>query len=259
MNLQKVWMSPATGRKNHYAQRTLGSIVGIAALMLLLICGGTLLSYYLHWPREIFSVLLCFGATALAVWLALRVGWRSVRDATVFFLTEDDRLYAMDARTLSDHGHGIPGYIAGTAETQKFLRTIAARPFVPAGADEVLKVERIRENRSYYAIICQVRHPNRQMVRRTYFLVKGSEDEDLLLYQLERRQSWENRLELAENRNPRYLLISTLTLAGLIALCVLSHPEVGQLPQGIYFPCLGAAFVAVFFVVYFVIRLRRGE
>ena len=259
MNLQKVWMSPNPGRKNRYAQRTLGGIAGIAVLMLLLICGGTLLPFYLHWPREAFSVLLCLGVTALTVWLALRVGWRSAGDATIFFLTEDDRLYMMDARTLSDHGHGVPGYAAGTAEIQKSLRAMAERPFLPAGADEILKVERIRENRTYYAMVCQVCRSNRQMVKRTCFLVKGYEDEDLLLYQLERRESWENRLELAENRNPLYLLISALALAGFIALCVMSHPEVGRLPQGIYLPCLGAAFIAFFFVVYFVLRLRRGE
>ena len=100
-------------------------------------------------------------------------------------------------------------------------------------------MERIRENRSHYALVCQVRHPNRRMVRRTYFLVKGLEDQELLLRQLERRKSWENDLDAAENRNPFFILLSSLACGGFVLLCVLSHPAVARLPQDIYFPCLG--------------------
>jgi hypothetical protein len=259
MELKKVWMSPDTGKKSRYAWRTLGGIIGIALMMLLLIAGGVWLLFLFGWPREIFSLLLCFATTALAVWLALRVGWRSVRDATIFFLTVDDQLYAMDTRFLSHRGRGILSYAADSMETQKFLRQQAQKPFVPAGASKILKVDNIKENRTYYAIRCQVRHPNRQIVVHTYFLVKGYEDEDLLLRELERREGWENALEPAENRKPFYILLSALVFAGLTTVCVLSHPALARLPQDIYFPCLAAAFAAFFVLVYLIILQRRGE
>ena len=113
MEIRTIWMSPDTARKSRWGLRTLGGIAGIAALMGLLIIGGTLLAFALDLPREAFSLLLVCAVTALAAALALKLGWRSVGDATVFFLTRDDRLYVMDARTVSRWGRGIPGYISG--------------------------------------------------------------------------------------------------------------------------------------------------
>lgn len=256
MTLKKVWMSQDTGRKSRYGLRTLGGIAGIVVLMMALIIGGSVLSVSLDLPQKAFSLGLVCIVTVLAVVLALKVGWRSVRDATVFFLTEDDRLYVMDVSALAHHGHGLLGYAAGTMETQTFLRRLAQRPYVPEGADEILKVERIKENRTYYALSCRV---GRRGILRTYFLVKGNQDEDLLIRQLERRESWEVDLEPGENRRPLCILASGLVLVCLAALCVLSHPAVARLPQKIYFPCLGAAFLAFFFLVYFVICQRRGQ
>lgn len=258
MNLKKIWLSPDTKRKSRFGWCTLGGAAAIAALMALLIGGGTVLSFALDLPRKAFSLALCLGAVALTTVLALKLGQRTVQDATVFFLTEDDRLFALDARTLSVQGHGLMGYAEGAIKTQALLRRLAEHPFVPAAADEILRVEALRENRASCAIRCQVRHPNRQVAMRTYFLVRGIDEEELLLRQLERRQSWESMLDPAPDRR-LHLLLSAAALAGLIALCVLSHPAQGKLPQAIYFPCLGAAVVAVFFVLYFIILRRRGE
>ena len=172
---------------------------------------------------------------------------------------EGDRLFAVDARSLVYHGRDILSHAAAMMEVQQFLQKLAENPYLPAGADEIRRVERIRENRSHYALVCQVRHPNRRMVRRTYFLVKGLEDQELLLHQLERRKSWENDLDAAENRNPFFILLSSLACGGFVLLCVLSHPAVARLPQDIYFPCLGLAFAALCVLVYFAIRQSRGE
>lgn len=98
MELKKIWMSPDTGRGSRFARRTVGGVLGIALLMLLLIGGGVWLSFRFGLPRELFAVVLCFGMTALAAALAVLLGRRSMQDATVFFLTADDRLYALDAR-----------------------------------------------------------------------------------------------------------------------------------------------------------------
>ena len=254
-----IWMSRDTGNKSRYGLRTLGGIAGIVILALLLACGGSVLGIVMGWPAEVYALALCLAVTLLAVCLAAGVGRRSVRDATVFFLMEGDRLFVMDARRLVYQGRDILSHAAAMAEVQQFLRNIARAPYLPAGADEILKVERIREQRTHYALVCQVRHPNRRVIRRTYFLVKGMEDQDLLLFQLERREGWDNGMEPVENRRPFYILISALACGGFAVLCILSHPAVARLPQGIYFPCLGAAFAALCCTVWFVIRQRRGE
>lgn len=54
-------------------------------------------------------------------------------------------------------GHGVVGFAAGAAEVQELLRGIADRRSLPSSADELLKVERLRENRSHYVIKCRVR------------------------------------------------------------------------------------------------------
>lgn len=259
MELKQVWMSADTARKSRFGLRTLGGIAAIAALMLLLIGGGLTLSFALDLPREVVSLLLVCAVTALAVTLAVRLGWRSVQDATVFFLTEDDRLFVLDARMLSRLGRGVLGYAAGAMETQELLRELARRPRLPAEADEIRKVAGIRENGAYHAVRCQVRRPGCRTVPRTYFLVKGIPDEEALLRQLERRQSWETALEPADSKSLLRILVSTLVLAVFTALCVLSHPAVGKLPQSIYFPCLGAAFLTVCFLVTFIVLHRRGQ
>ena len=259
MAVKQIWMSRETQRKSWYGLRTLGGIFGIAVLALVLISGGTVLAFSMGWPVKLFSTLLCLGVTVLMVVMAVGLGRRSVRDTTIFFLTEDDRLFVVDASHLVDHGGSVMSHADGLLKTQQFLRRIAQSPGLPDGVDEILRVEGIKENRSHYALVCQVRHPNQKVIRRTYFLVKGVENQELLLRQLERREGWEKVPEMKENRKPFYILLSALACCGLCVLCVLSHPNVAQLPQSIYFPCLGAAFAALCCGVWFGIRQHRGE
>ena len=226
---------------------------------MLLACGGAVWLTASGAPVELLSLGLCLGISALTVFLALRLGRRSVQDATAFFWMEGDRLFAVDARRLVHHGRNVLDHAAAMGEVQQFLRKIAKDPYLPAGADEILKVERLREEPSHYVLVCRVRHPDRQVIRRTYFLGKGMEDQELLLHQLERREHVENAWEPAEDRTPFFILLSALVCVSFGALCVLSHPAVAQLPQGLYFPCLGAAFAALCVLVYLVVRQRRGE
>lgn len=259
MKVVKIWSSPEAGKRSHYAWYVLGGITGVVLLAMLLICGGVTLMFYNNWPRELFLLLLCIGVTALAVYLAACLGRRTVQEATVFFLTEGDQLFAMDARRLVHHGHSMLDFAIGTVQTQQFLRQIGSCEYPPAGADLVVKVERIRANRSHYAVVCRIQHPDRHIVWRTYFLMKGMEGEELLLRQLERRRSWDSALGASEDRSPLYILVSALVCAGLTALCVLSHPVIAKLPQVIYFPCLGATFIVFCCAIYLVIRYRREE
>ena len=139
------------------------------------------------------------------------------------------------------------------------LRQIADDGRLPAAAGEILRVERIRENRTHRAVVCRVRRPGGAVVRRTCFLFDGIPDADLLLRELERRESWENSLEPPQDKDLLRLLLSALACAGFAAVCALSHPAVGRLPSGVYFPCLGAAFAAFCAAVTFAVRRHRGE
>ena len=165
----------------------------------------------------------------------------------------------MDARGLSNHGNGLLGFAVGTMETQAFLRRQGRQPFIPNRADEILKVLNIKENRSHYAVRCQVRHPDTHVTRFTYLLIKGDPDEDMLLRELERRKTWENALEPAGNWNLLYILLGGLALAACVTMCVLSHPAVAVMSGELCFPCMGASLAAFCVFLYFIIRQRRGE
>lgn len=259
MELKKVWMSLDTEKKSHYGYRTVGGILGIVFLMTVLLFIGTFLSISLGLPQQSYSMVLVLMAAAFGIVMAVRMGQRGMQDAVIFFLTENDRLWIMDARGLSYHGRGFWGFALGAMETQKFLRMQGKSPYLPAGASEILKVWNIKENRSHYAIRCQSRYRNHRAIKHTYFLVKGIKDEEMLLKELERRKTWENTLQPSENRNPLYILLSGLALVACVTLCVLSHSAVGIISGEFYFPCLGASLVSFYFLFYFIVRQRRGE
>lgn len=259
MEIQRSWMSADTGRKSRYAAHMLGGIGAIAALLVLLTAGGTLAGFWLGLPREIYSLLLCLGVTVLGTFLALRLGNRAVAHSTLFFLTVSDRLFALDARR-PEGQHPTPFRLTDSAvQTQKRLRQLARQPVVPMDADEILQVERIRENQDCYAVRCWVSRGGRRPVRRVYFVHKSLEQLDLLLQELERRTSWQLQLEPVSSHTSLGIAISALALAGFAALCTGSHPALGRLPQEIYFPCLAAAFAAFASLVVFLVRRRRGE
>lgn len=258
MRVKQVWMSGDTARKSRYALRTLGGILGVAALLMALTAGLTVLALVLRWPMQAVGLLFCAGITALGFWLGLRLGQRSLRDATVFLLTDDDRLFLLNAGELNN-GRTLLRYAAGTLRTQALLRELATDPFVPALAKEILQVENIRETAGHYALRCRMRVQDGPVFRKTCLLVKGVEAEDQLLRQLERRRNWQTDWEPQENRNPLYITLSGAALAVLVLLCVMSHPAVGTLSADLYFPCLGGAFVAFFLLVYCILRQTRGE
>lgn len=259
MTVKKIWMSPNTARNSRYGLRTLGGVLGIALLMTALAVGGTLLGLGAGLPREVFSLLVVALVTALGVYLGLRLGRRSLGDAVVFYLTQDDRLYVLDVRTLTWVGASPASQAAWAMATQEQLRRLAGTATLPAEAREICRVTRLRERRGDWVVHCQCRVPGGGTAPHTCFVVKGYEDEDLLLRQLERRQTWQGGPDLPENRTPLYIALSGGVLAVLGVLCVLSHPAVGRLPAGMYFPCLGAALAAVFALVYFCVRQSRGE
>lgn len=251
-----VWMSKDTAKKSRYASRTLGGILGIAALMLLLCMAGVALVFRLDLPRGWASLAICLFVTALAVLLSTRLGRRSLQDATVFLLDDRDRLFALDARREAGYHSGALGGAETALDVQEVLREFRETGALPGSAEEIRKVISLRENRRGYVLRCRVRLEDGSAGESTYFLIKGYEAEELLLRQLERRQ-------LPEKERSRGvltgLIASLVVLVSFLALCALSHPAVGRLSQSLYFPCLGAAFLSIFFVSYFAVRRHRGE
>ena len=79
-----------------------------------------------------------------------------------------------------------------------------------------------------------------------------------LLNILDRKRRGEGP-EVRTSRWPAVTAVSGLVLAVFIGLCVFSHPAVGQLPEGIYFPSLGGGFIAFCVLVYALLKHRRGE
>lgn len=60
------------------------------------------------------------------------------------------------------------------------------------------------------------------------------------------------------SRTPR-VLGGVLALAACLALCVLSCPAVGRLPERLFLPCLGLGAAALAILLYTLLRGRRGH
>lgn len=132
MKLKQVWMSPETGRKSHYGYRTVGGILGIVLLMMLLLLGGTFLFQRMKVAQKTASPSLVLGVCALGIGLVGAMSRRAMRDATLFFLTEDDRLWVMDARGLPSHGDGFLGFSPlALWKPRRFCAARGVSPFFP--------------------------------------------------------------------------------------------------------------------------------
>ena len=259
MELKQIWTSANTEIGSHYAAKVLGGSLGLAVLAAALVAGCTTLLYRLGLMNEWVTLVLCLAVTALIVVAAFRLRRSVQRDRTIFYLTEDDRLFVLDAASQYRHTGGVLGMAEGAIKTEQFLNENACRPVLPAGADEILAVDNLKENAGHYAIRCRVRCPNGATADKTWLLVKGIPDQELLLRQLERRLRGARSLEPARSRNPLGIGISTAALVCCVALCVLSHPAVGLLAATLYFPGLGAAFAAFCCLTWFLVRQQRGE
>ena len=259
MKIKNLWMSQDSGGKSRFGLRSIGGVLGISALALLLAGGGTALALYLGLPVQALGLILCLLITALVLSLALRLGRRTVQDATVFFLTEEDRLFALDARELADYGRNTLDNLLGAFRTQQILRELAQHRELPGRAREIVRVENLKDRGSSLAALCLVQDMQGRRFRHSYFLVRGLENEEELIRQLERRKSWKSGLEERDGKGPLYMLLSGGGLAALVLLCLLSHPAIGALPSKIYFPCLLGAFAAAAVLVSFLVRYRRGE
>lgn len=266
----KIWISENMKKKNHYAARVLLPVLVSLLLAICLITGSIFLGAYLDLPMEILSFAACIAATAFLIWTAVRTGRRSLRDALVFCQDRNGDIYISDARKYAAFRRGILGFVTMTFKTQKVLNNMLS----PGGVLEkylsqerslqgleprILSVEKIKENRKTYSMICHVELPGNRLSRQTYVFSKGYDNEKELLHALELLSSRTIHAEVHENRNPAYIILSAIILILFAVLCICSHPAIALLPAGIYFPCLGAAFLSLFLLVWSAVRQHRGE
>ena len=121
MELKKVWMSLDTEKKSHYGYRTVGGILGIVFLDDSFTFYWNIFIYFSGIATaKLFLWFLVVMAAAFGIVLAAQMGRRGMQDAMIFFLTENDRLWIMDARGLSYHGRGFWGFALGAMETRSF-------------------------------------------------------------------------------------------------------------------------------------------
>ena len=95
--------------------------------------------------------------------------------------------------------------------------------------------------------------------RRRWITVDWEPDEEELLAVLSRLMPEGAEPDPFDNRNRIKGLCFLLLFVLCAAVCALSHPAAGVLPQEIYFPFLGISLLPLWAAVYFFIRHHRGE
>ena len=258
----KVWTPPEKGR-SRYAARSIGGVLVAVFFCMAIICIVMLLAIHFGWPVWSASAVVCAVATVLCIWLAVAAGRRSLRAALMFLLDGKDRLFVLDVRLLAGPARNITGFVRAAVEIQRELErlknTLPEMRKPPNAAVQIVQVEHIAERARGRALLCRVRYAGGREEKRTYLLVRGYEDEDWLLRELERRMPGEALVEPRQTRAPLYAVLSLAALAVCTVLCVLSHPAVAVLPQNLYFPLLGGAAAVLYVFAWFAIKWRRGE
>ena len=265
----KIWMSEITGQSdNKYAVRMVLGILGCIILAMFTAAIGAVVSIKLEEHKEVISLLSLLFGTLLVVWCAVRLGKMSVRDTLIFCKDENDNLFVLNLRDKVRHRKGIIGYTAMAAETERLqtqlkndgiLEEKMKDGTIGRMACEILSVRNIKPQKDGHSLVCDVRFPSGRTGKATYLLYHGYDQEDELLYHLERRLHKVITGEVEKNPYPVRIAVSALALAGVIVLCVLSHPAVAILPEAIYFPCFGLAYVPLCVMLYYIIKMRRGE
>jgi len=265
----RIWMSKISGQSdNKYAIRMVLGLFGCVLLAVVFSVGGAMLSIKMEEQKELISVLSLVLTTVLVIWGALRLGKMSVRDTLIFCKDENDEMYVLNLRDKVRYRKGLIGYTSMVAETERLqtklrnegtLEQKLKDGTIGEMACEILSVKNIKVQRDGHSVVCLVKYPNGRCGNATYQISKGFEQEDELLYHLERR--WQRRVsgEMEKNPYPVRIFASAVTLICVIALCVCSHPAVAVLPEAIYFPCLGISVVPLWFLLYYVTKMRRGE
>lgn len=261
--MKKVWMSSRTAKNHHYTLHLVIGMIGVAVLAVVLISISAYFIMKITEYKEAVSLLFCLMATALIIFLAVWLGRSLQRDAMIFCEDEEGHLYVMDVRQRIGYQRGLIGAVQMAGKVQKELAKIKhqteQRKWTFYKMPEIIKVDVIKEHIGYYSLVCQVKYDRDRVGKHTYILGKGYDDENQLIYALQRKKQWENTVEEKPNKQPVYILLCTLLFVALAGICTLSHPYMERLPKFLYFPCLGCAFIVSCLGIYFTIQYRRGE
>lgn len=258
----KVWMTPQTRKKNGFTKKVFCNALKIVVPTMVLFLGLIFLIFNIIKYAPQYKEMLIFFSWLLIVFficfLVWKIAFRTGKEAVIFCRDEEGHLYIIEAYNFVRQLRGI----TRTLEIQRKLNKIKQqleKDVLPPEAIEILKVIVMKKHAEYCSLVCQVRFHNGNTGKRTYILVNGYEDEGELLYILEKMRSVDNLLEIKVSKYRNYVLLSSLVLVILVILCFCSHPYIGILPQAIYFPSLGLAFLTLFFVVYYISKYRHGE
>ena len=198
-SVMRIWTSADPEEKKYYALRMVGGLLGIPLLALFLIFAGVFAGFRMGWKMEEVSLALCLGVTALCIWLAFWLRQQSLRTKLIFCLDDEDRLFVVEAGKYIQAGSGLAGYISLAYRTQKEVekltapgglleREISRTESLTGQEPQIVSVEGIRERERSYRVVCRLKYPNQREGKWTYSIVKGYEDEDGLLWELERRR-----------------------------------------------------------------------
>lgn len=265
----RIWMSTNTGQSdNKYAVRMVLGILGCIVLTLFICALGTVVSIKMEENKELVSLLIILLGTGLVIWYAMRIGRMSVRDTLIFCKDENDKLFVVNLRDQVRFRKGLGGYVAMAAETERLQTQLKNDGTLERKlqdgtmgdmACEILSVRNIKAQKDGHSVVCTVKFPTGRTGKATYLVCRGYEQEEELLFHLQRRLHKVITGEVEKNPYPVRIAISLLALIGMVTLCALSHPAVAKLPENIYFPCLGLTYVPVCFLLYYIIKMRRGE
>lgn len=163
---------------------------GIAALAVVLIATGSVLIHAMDWPTALSLLLLCLAVTVLSLSLISLLCRRVLRDALVFILDDNGRLFAADGRRLVQYsGPALHSHAARKVEYRLTeIRRMARTNVLPAGTVEILDVERIHERAHSRVLVCLARYGDGRTGRRAIVFADGYRDEKHLLRELEQRQ-----------------------------------------------------------------------
>lgn len=137
----KIWTSSRTREKKRYAVRMAAGFAGIAALAVVLIATGAVLIHAMDWPTALSLLLLCLAVTVLSLSLISLLCRRVLRDALVFILDDNGRLFAADGRRLVQYsGPALHSHAARKVEYRLTeIRRMARTNVLPAGAPSSLQ------------------------------------------------------------------------------------------------------------------------
>ena len=265
----RIWMSEISGQSdNKYAIRMVLGLFGCVLLAVVFSVGGAMLSIKMEEQKELISVLSLVLTTVLVIWGALRLGKMSVRDTLIFCKDENDEMYVLNLRDKVRYRKGLIGYTSMVAETERLQTKLRNEGTLEQKLKDgtigemaclILSIKNMKEQKDGHYIVCKVKYPSGRIGNATYLVCRGYEQEEELLHQLECRLHKAVTGEVEKNPYPARIAISALALTAMVLLCVLSHPFVAVLPEAIYFSCLGISVVPLWFLLYYVTKMRRGE